>query len=67
MIYLVILAGAFIAGAVFGVLVLLRLAGSREGRWLGEQPPTRAAAAARRLTGLRVQVPGQSAGHGACR
>jgi hypothetical protein len=38
-------------------LLLLRAAGVQEGRNLCAEPPTQAAAAARRLTGLHVQAP----------
>lgn len=57
MISLMIVSGAFLAGAVAGILLLLRVAGVQEGRSLRAVPPTQAAAAARRLTGLYVQAP----------
>jgi hypothetical protein len=62
MIDLTILLGAFLTGAAAGFLVLLRVGSAQEGRWLSAEPPTRVAAAARRLTSLRVQVPGEAIG-----
>jgi hypothetical protein len=56
MIDLAILFGAFLAGVAAGLLLLLRIAGAREGPNLRAEPPTRVAAAARRLTGLYVQA-----------
>ena len=46
-------------GALLGVLVLLRVGSGREDRWatLRQGPPTRTAAAARRMTGLYVRMP----------
>ena len=45
-------------GAVLGALVLLRIGSGREDRCatLRDGPPTKAAAAARRMTGLYVQT-----------
>lgn len=57
MIGLMIVSGAFLAGVVAGILLLLRVAGVQEGRNLRAEPPTQAAAAARRLTGLYAQAP----------
>ena len=57
MIDLAMLLGAFLAGVAAGLLLLLRVAGAREGHNLRAEPPTRVAAAARRLTGLYVQAP----------
>jgi hypothetical protein len=62
MIDLAMLLGAFLAGAAAGLLLLLRLAGAREGPNLRAEPPTRVAAAARRLTGLYVHAPARPAG-----
>ena len=63
MIVIAILAVTFFAGAIFGALAVLRLGAGRDdqdGRMPGA-PPTLAAAAARRLTGLWVNVPQDSA------
>ena len=60
MIDLMIVIGAFLGGAAVGFLVLLRLGSAQEGRWLHDEPPTRVAAAARRLTTLHVQMPADS-------
>ena len=57
MIDLAMLLSAFLAGVAAGFLLLLRVAAAREGRYLRADPPTRVAAAARRVTGLYVQVP----------
>lgn len=57
MIGLTILFSAFLAGVAVGLLLLLRVAGVQEGRSLRTAPPTQAAAAARRLTGLYVREP----------
>ena len=46
---------AFLAGVAAGVLLLLRAAAALEGRDLRVRPPSRAAAAARSLTGLQVR------------
>ena len=56
MIVIVILGVTFLAGVLFGVLAVLRLGISREDRdgSLRQRPPTLAAAAARRLTGVWV-------------
>lgn len=54
---LIILICVFLAGAAAVVLVLLRVAALQEGRYLRAQPPSRLAAAARRLNGLCVQEP----------
>ena len=62
MIDLAMLLGAFLAGVAAGLLLLLRVAGAREGPNLRADPPTRVAAAARRLTGLYVQAPARPAG-----
>jgi hypothetical protein len=56
MIDLAMLLGAFLAGVAAGLLLLLRVADAREGHNLRAEPPTRVAAAARRLTGLYVQA-----------
>jgi hypothetical protein len=64
MIGLMILSGAFLAGMAAGILLLLRVAGVQEGRNLRAEPPTQAAAAARRLTGLYVQAPPAPLGSG---
>jgi hypothetical protein len=57
MIDLMILLGVFAVGATAGFLVLLLVGSAHEDRWLRPEPPTRAAAAARRFTGLRVRMP----------
>lgn len=57
MIGLMIVSGVFLAGVVAGILLLLRVAGVQKGHNLRAEPPTQAAAAARRLTGLYVQAP----------
>jgi hypothetical protein len=57
MIDLALLLSAFLAGVAAGLLLLLRVAGAREGPNLRADPPTQVAAAARRLTGLYVQAP----------
>lgn len=62
MIQLTILVGVFLGGAACGFLVLLRIGAAQEGRWLRSTPPTRLAAAARRLSCLHVQAIDQSAG-----
>ena len=62
MIDLAVLFGAFLAGVAAGLLLLLRVAGAGEGPNLRAEPPTRVAAAARRLTGLYVQAPARPAG-----
>ena len=63
MIDLAMLLGAFLAGvAAVLLLLLLRIAGTREGPNLRAEPPTRVAAAARRMTGLYVQAPARPAG-----
>ena len=62
MIDLAMLLGAFLAGVAAGLLLVLRVAGAREGRNLRVEPPTRVAAAARRLTGLYVQAPATPVG-----
>ncbi len=62
MIVIAILAVTFFAGTLFGALVVLRLGARRDdqdGRLPGA-PPTLAAAASRRLTGLWVNVPQDS-------
>ncbi len=56
MIELTILLGVFLSGVVAGFLLLLRVAAAHEGRHLRAEPTTRVAAAARRVTGLRVQL-----------
>ncbi len=59
MIVIAILAVTFFAGAIFGALAVLRLGTGRDdqdGR-MPETPPTLAATASRRLTGLWVNVP----------
>jgi hypothetical protein len=63
MIVIAILAVTFLAGALFGALVVLRLGAGRDDQdgWLPGAPPTPAAAASRRLTGLWVNVPQDSA------
>jgi hypothetical protein len=60
---LTILLGVFLAGVTAGFLLLLRLAAAHEGGYLRNEPPSRVAAAARCLTGLRVQVLPREAGH----
>lgn len=57
MIAITILIAVFVAGGVITALVLVRLGSGLEGRegTLADQPPTRPAAAARRLTGLYVR------------
>ena len=62
MIDLTMLLGTFLAGVAAGLFLLLRIAGAREGPNLCAEPPTQAAAAARRLTGLYVQAPATPAG-----
>jgi hypothetical protein len=62
MIEVTILLGVFLAGVTAGFLLLLRLAAAQEGRHLSAEPPTRVAAAARRLTGLHVQMLPPAAG-----
>ena len=59
MIVIAILAVTFFAGTLFGALVVLRLGAGRDDQdgWLPGAPPTLAAAASRRLTGLWVNVP----------
>jgi hypothetical protein len=57
MIDLAMLLGAFLVGVAAGLLLLLRIADAREGHNLRAEPPTRVAAAARRMTGLYVQAP----------
>jgi hypothetical protein len=59
MIVIAILTVTFFAGAIFGALAVLQLGAGRDdqdGRLPGT-PPTLAAAASRRLTGLWVNVP----------
>jgi hypothetical protein len=56
MIDLAMLLGAFLVGVAAGLLLLLRLADAREGPNLRAEPPTRVAAAARRMTGLYFQT-----------
>jgi len=75
MIILAFLVTAFLAGALAGALILVVLAIRREDRGhLQRRPPTRATAAARHLTGLRVNctrpaaragLPARPAGHAA--
>jgi hypothetical protein len=60
MINFVILVGVFLGGAAIGFLILLRVGSAQEGRWLHDEPPTRIAAAARRFTTLRVQIPAET-------
>jgi hypothetical protein len=62
MIDLALLLSAFLAGVAAGLLLLLRVAGAREGPNLRADPPTRVAAAARCLTGLYVRAPTKPAG-----
>jgi hypothetical protein len=59
MITITILASTFLVGALFGVLVLVRLGMSRDkrGRWLPSAAQTRTAAATRIVTGLYVHKP----------
>jgi hypothetical protein len=59
MIVIAILAVTFFAGALFGALAVLRLGTGREDRdgSLRGAPPTLAAAASRRLTGLWTCTP----------
>ncbi len=59
MIELMVLLAAVTFGAVTSALILLRIGTGREDRraTLREGPPTRAAAAARRMTGLYVRMP----------
>ena len=52
---LLILFCAFLAGAAAAVLLLLRAATAAEGSDLRVRPPSRAAAAGRRLTGLQIR------------
>ena len=59
---LAILLIVFLVGAAAGFLLLLRVADAQEGRNLRTEPPTRTAAAARRLTGLYVRAPIAPAG-----
>ena len=61
MIDFAMLLGAFLSGVAAGLLLLLRIAGALEGPNLRAEPPTRVAAAARRLTGLYVQAPARQA------
>jgi hypothetical protein len=60
MIIVVVLAVAFLVGALAGVLVIVRLAVGREEQegFLTTQAPTRATAAARSVAGLYVRKPG---------
>ena len=46
---------ALLAGAAAAVLLLLRAAAAAEGSDLRVRPPSRAAAAGRRLTGLQIR------------
>ena len=62
MIELTILLGVFLFGVMAGFLLLLSVAAAQEGRRLRARPPTRIAAAARRVAGLRIQVPAMPAG-----
>jgi hypothetical protein len=59
MIIVAILVAAITAGGAAFVLALIRVGTGREGRngTLTGNPPTRAAAAARRFTGLYVRAP----------
>ena len=59
MIIVVLLPLTFLAGALAGILVLVRLAVGREERdgSLTSQAPTRATAAARAVSGLHVRKP----------
>ena len=64
MIVIAILAVTFFAGALLGALAVLRLGTGREDRdgSLRGTPPTLAAAASRRLTGLWTWTPPCTAG-----
>jgi hypothetical protein len=59
MITVAIVAGAFIAGVLVGVIALLRAGIAREesGRSLRDEPPNRASAVTRRMVGLYVRMP----------
>jgi hypothetical protein len=63
MLIIAFLTVAFLTGAITGVLVLIVLSVRREDHRgsLPRQAPTRLAAAARALTGLRVSEPGRAA------
>ena len=65
MIEITILLTAFFIGAMAGVLVFLRIGFGREeraGSMTRTLPPTRAAAAARRVAGLYVRLPDTTEG-----
>jgi hypothetical protein len=64
MIDLTIALAALSLVVIVGALVLLRVGCGREDRWatLRDGPPTKAAAAARRMTGLYVRMPQAPAG-----